>query len=239
MTKLSELNIPLIVSGKGSPLIILHGFMSSKEAFLPHIKYFSNYFTVVVPDLCGFGENQPMPYPYSLNDYLNDFYKIVNCFEQKVNVIGHSFGCRILLKAMATGEKINKAVLCGAAGLKGKPTFKKVVKSSVYRLIRPLFKKEKLEKIFFSSDYNMLSKVQKQSFLKVVNEYLDGLLININNPVFAVFGENDRETPLNTVGKKLQKGIKDIAVYKMKNCGHFCFAEKPNEFCAIAKEFLL
>ena len=73
----------------------------------------------------------------------------------------------LLLKAMATTNKIQKAVLCGVAGLKSKKTVKKICKTCVYRLIRPLFKKEQLEKIFFSSDYNMLSGVQKQSFIYI------------------------------------------------------------------------
>lgn len=239
MNDFCGLNLPTIVCGSGKPLIILHGFMSSKEAFLPEIKYFSEYFKVIVPDLCGFGENKPMLYPYRLDDYLSDFYKITDKLDEKASVIGHSFGCRILIKAMATSDKIDRAVLCGPAGLKGKRTLKKAVKKSVYRILRPFFKREKLEKTFFSSDYNMLNAVQKQSFLMVVNEYLDDLLPNIKNPVLAIFGERDDQTPYKIVGKKLIKNVADIGIHVMKNTGHFCFAENPIEFCSVVKEFLL
>ena len=100
MNSLEKLNIPHIVKGNGKPLIMLHGFASNKQAFLPQINFFSKYFKVVAIDLCGFGENTPMPYAYTLNDYLNDFLKVCDCFDEKVFVLGHSFGCRVLLKAM-------------------------------------------------------------------------------------------------------------------------------------------
>jgi len=229
----------MTVCGSGSPLIMLHGFMSSKEAFASQIKFFSNYFTVVAYDLCGFGKNNRMPYPYKLDDYVNEFFSVADCFEGRVRVIGHSFGCRVILKAMAKSDKIERAVLCGPAGLGPKKSVKKTVKRCVYRLIRPLFGKKRLEKIFFSKDYNLLCDVQKQSFIYIVNEHLDGLLKQIDSPVFAVFGERDKQTPFKHVGKKLSQGIKNYGEYVMKGCDHFCFSERPNEFNYVIKEFLI
>ena len=69
--------LPVIIKGEGSPLIFLHGFMSQKEAFLSQINFFSKRFKVYAPDLTGFGENDYMPYPYALCDYLNDFLSLV------------------------------------------------------------------------------------------------------------------------------------------------------------------
>lgn len=237
--KLNTLNIPLIVKGSGEPLIMLHGFLSSKEAFLNQIEYFSKYFTVVAYDLCGFGKNTPMPYPFELSDYLYEFNKIANCFDGKVNVIGHSFGCRVLLYSMATSNKIKKAVLCGVAGIKPKFSFKKQLKGCLYRILKPYLKKELLERKFFSSDYNLLNEVQKQSFKKIVSFYLDGQLDKIQVPILAVFGSKDRETPVKSVGKVLKKQIKECTIVEMKNTGHFCFVQDYNQFNLIAKEFLL
>ena len=237
--KLNSLNIPLIVKGSGEPLIMLHGFLSSKEAFLKQIEYFSKYFTVVAYDLCGFGKNTPMPYPFDLSDYLYEFNKIANCFNGRVNVMGHSFGCRVLLYSMATSDKIKKAVLCGVAGIKPKFSLKKQFKRCAYRILKPYLRQEVLEKRFFSSDYNLLNDIQKQSFKKVVNFYLDGQINKIQVPVLAIFGSEDRETPIKSVGKVLKKQIKECSIVKMQDTGHFCFVQDANQFNLIAKEFLL
>ena len=96
-----------------------------------------------------------------------------------------------------------------------------------------------LERKFFSSDYNLLNEVQKQSFKKIVGFYLDGQLDKIQVPILAVFGSEDRETPVKSVGKVLKKQIKECTIVEMKNTGHFCFVQDYNQFNLIAKEFLL
>ena len=82
---------------------------------------------VFAPDLAGFGTNQDMPYPYSLDDYIdsvNRYMKengIVNPF-----IVAHSFGGRIAIKGIATKKlECRKLVLTGSAGLKPKRTIKK------------------------------------------------------------------------------------------------------------------
>ena len=229
--------MPALVSGSGEPLVFLHGFMSSKEAFSSQIAFFSKRFKTVAVDMKGFGENSPMTYPYTLSDYVRDFYFLADALGGKVNVIAHSFGCRVALKAAAESDKINKLVLCGTAGLKTKKSFKFYAKRCVYRLIGGLFEKEKREKIFFSSDYNMLDDVMKQSFKYVTSKFLDDELKNVKSPVLAVFGENDDQTPP-YLAKKIKANINGAQTHIMKGCGHFCFAEKPNEFNFAVNEFL-
>ncbi len=233
-------NNPLhaIIAGDGKPLIMLHGFMSCKEAFSAQIKFFVSRYRVYVPDLTGFGENSFMSYPYSLNDYLNEFFELVALTGQsEVPVIAHSFGCRIAFKALAESCVISQAVLVGAAGLKPRRTLRYRAKKMCYRALKPFVKKKSLEKKFFSSDYNSLSPVMKQSFKLVLGESFDGKLQNVKAPVLAVFGENDKETPP-YFADRIEKSVKGAQKYIMKGCGHFCFAERPREFNLIVNEFL-
>ena len=227
-----------IVTGKGKPLIFLHGFMSSKEAFCRQIRYFSSYFTVYAPDLTGFGENAEMPFPYSLDDYAEELKELIKFVGGKTYVAGHSFGCRIAIKTAATSDLIEKLVLCGAAGLKPAFSLKKCIKRMSYKLSKPFLSQEKCEKIFFSPDYRMTAGNLRKSFKLITSEYLDKYISKIACPTFCIFGENDRETPSYFM-KRLIKQIPDCAGVTMKNCGHFCFAEKPDEFNCIVKEFLL
>lgn len=230
--------LPAIIKGDGSPLIFLHGFMSSKEAFLSQIDYFSKKFKVYAPDLTGFGENSFMPYPYSLKDYLNDFLRLAaQTQSEKVSVIAHSFGCRITLKALCETNVIKQAVLVGAAGLKTKKSARYYFKRAGYKLLKPFLTKDALEKRFFSVDYNLLDDVKKCSFKLVTSELFDEKLKKISVPVLAVFGENDAETPT-YLADRIEKNVLGAQKYIMKGCGHFCFVEKPNEFNFVVNEFL-
>lgn len=230
--------IPLIEKGEGKPLIFLHGFMCSKEYFASQINYFSRYFKVIAYDLYGFGENLPKDGAYDLSNYANEFYQVASAYGNRVNVVAHSFGCRVILKSALEYDIIDKAVLCGVAGLKPAFSVKKFIKRSVYRAIGPFFEKSKAEKLFFSKDYNMLKEPMKQTFKQVTSEYLDAVLPQIKFSTLAVFGDKDDQTPPKIANKMISK-IPDCGKYIMKDCGHFCFAERPAEFNNVVREFLL
>lgn len=225
--------------GEGKPLILLHGFMCSKEYFASQVNYFSKNFKVVAYDLYGFGENIPVEYAYNLTDYANEFINLASEYGEKVSVIAHSFGCRVVLKSMQLKpDLIEKAVLCGVAGLKPPFNFKTYLKRIAHKITRPILTVEKSEKLFFSPDYNLVTGVMKESFKLVTSEYLNGVLPSIKAPVFAVFGEKDRQTPPK-IGDQLVKNIPDCGKYVMKRCGHFCYAERPAEFNHVVREFLV
>lgn len=229
--------VPAIIKGEGKPLVFLHGFMSCKEAFGAQIEFFSKRYKVVAPDLTGFGENAFMPYPYSLNDYVNEFYALAERLGGRVSVLAHSFGCRIALKALTESNVIRQAVLIGAAGLKPRRNVKYYAKKACYKLLSRRLPQKRLEKIFFSPDYNMLSPVMKQSFKLVTSELFDECIKNVNVPVLAVFGENDDQTPP-YFADRIVKNMLRAQKYIMKGCGHFCFADAPREFNLVVNEFL-
>ncbi len=231
-------SLQLIEEGKGDPLVLLHGFMCNKEIFYSQIKFFSKYFKVIAYDLYGFGSNKPATSAYTLNDYINEFCSVVHRYGTKVNVIAHSFGCRIALKSSAINDNVNKLVLCGAAGLKPHFSLRKFLKRKVYKIAKPFFPKEYLERHFFSSDYNMLDDIMKKSFKLVTNEYLDDILPYVKARSFAIFGAKDDQTPL-YIADRLVKNIPSCSKYIMRECGHFCFTERPMEFNNVVREFLV
>ena len=211
--------------------------MSSKEAFRRQIDYFSRYFRVYAPDLSGFGKSG-MPYPYRLDDYVNELNALAVYAGGKIDLVAHSFGCRIALKAAANSQIINKMVLCGVAGLKPRFSVKRSFKRGAYRLLRPIIGREKAEAKFSSPDYLMTSGNLRESFKLVTSEYCDGYIEKIDCPTLCVFGENDKETPPYLL-RRVKRANRRVDGVIMKGCGHFCFAEKPTEFNSILAEFLL
>ena len=219
--------------------MFLHGYLSSGKSFSYQIPFFKKDFRVFAPDLKGFGENKGMEYPYSLSDYVREVkeYMAENGIV-KPHVIAHSFGARIAIKAAAKDKDLfDKIVLTGAAGIKPKRKIGYRLKRCVFKTLKLIVPKEKLS-MFYSSDYNNLSPVMKESFIKIVNEHLDSVLPEVKNAALLLFGENDKETPL-YMAKKLNSGIKNSKLIIIKDAGHFAFVDKPVRFNMEVREFLV
>ena len=223
---------PIIVKGEGKTLLMLHGYLSRKEAFIYQINYFSKYFKVVAPDMVGFN-GRKMAYPYSLDDYARDVKRLISNESGKIDVIAHSFGARVLFKTLPD-ERIDRIILTGAAGIKPRPSLKKSVRILRYKIRKRL----KLDvKNFGSADYRALDGVMRESFLKVVNERLECKIKSVKNDCLIVHGKNDKETPP-YMAKRLNKLIKNSSLVFIEGAGHFAFIDRPRVFNVIVKEFL-
>lgn len=220
-------------------LLFLHGYGADGKSFAPQITYLKKDYEVHYPDMTGFGDNAYMPYPYSLSDYAEEIKGyITRNGLYKPCVIAHSFGARVAIKLAAENSLLfDKLVLTGAAGLKPKFSLKKAVKKSLFGIAKKFVPKSRLS-AFYSKDYRALSPVMKESFVKIVNENLDGLIERIENPTLIIFGDKDKETPL-YMAKRLNAGIKKSKLVIFKDAGHFAFLDKPMKFNAEVKEFLL
>lgn len=223
-----------IVEGEGEVLLMLHGFLCSKEIFSNQIAFFSKFYKVVALDFLGYN-NQPMEWDYSLDDYVN-FVKnaIFELGQKEVNILAHSFGCRVAIKLMATTNFVKSAVLTGSAGLKPKFSLKKFLKIKLFKLAK--FLNLKVANKMGSLDYKKLSPIQKRSFVKIVNCHLDDLLPKINARVLIYHGKFDRETPL-YMAKKINEKVKNSTLF-IADGGHFAFLENSNQFNYLVKEFL-
>ena len=78
----------------------------------------------------------------------------------------------------------------------------------------------------------------KQSFIKIVNEYLDDKLTLIKNQTLILHGKRDKETPL-YMAKRLNKKIVNSKLIVLKDAGHFAFIDRPHKFNTEVKEFFL
>ena len=215
---------------------MLHGYLSSKEAFAAQIRYFARFYRVTAIDFLGQGESAPLPYPFSVGDYaewMQDVLAALNVV--RPHVIAHSFGCRVAIKmAKCGGQVFDKIVLTGPAGVVRPRTIAYHAKVKLYRLVRKIAPNY-AEKHFGSAEYRTLSPLMKESYKKIVNEDLTGLARAIENKVLIVEGKMDRVTPL-VEAKAYQSAFPNARLVQMEG-GHFAFAEHPLAFNLIVEEF--
>lgn len=234
---MSDSEVSLIREGEGEDLVMLHGYLSSKESFYWQIKYFSKYFRVTAFDFWGFGKSPPLTEAWSVDDYAENTLSLLDGLHiRRAHLLTHSFGGRVGLKLLSLhGERFGKAVFTGCAGIPPKRGVSYRAKVFTYRAVRkiaPAF----AEKHFGSAEYRTLSSVMKESYKKIVNEDLTPCLRAISNPVLFVFGEKDTATPP-YMGKILSGGVQNGELIVMRGT-HFCFCEYPDAFNRVAAEFL-
>ena len=60
------MRLSYITKGEGEDLVLLHGYLSSKESFYPQISYFSAFYRVTALDFPGMGGAEPLEAPWSV-----------------------------------------------------------------------------------------------------------------------------------------------------------------------------
>ena len=188
--------------------------------------------------MTGFGNSSDMKTPYNLNDYANEVREVIDELKSdKIDVVAHSFGARVLVKLLQTDKRIDKIVLTGAAGLKPRRSLKYYFKRTAFKVLSVFFQKDRLKR-FYSSDYNALSPVMQESFKLIVNEHLDEEYKKIKNKTLIIFGKKDKETPL-YMAKRMRKYVKGSKLIVLNKEGHFCFSENPAAFNSAVFSFLM
>ncbi len=189
-------------------------------------------------DMTGFGKSKEMNKPYSLDDYADEIKGVIDELKvDKIDVVAHSFGARVLVRLLQTDKRIDKIVLTGAAGLKPRRSIKYLIKKLLFIILSRFLIRERLQN-FYSSDYRRLSPIMKESFKLIVGENLDDEYKRIKNKALLIFGKRDKETPL-YMAKRMKRYLKGSKLIVLDKEGHFCFSENPSAFNRAVFSFLL
>jgi pimeloyl-ACP methyl ester carboxylesterase len=90
-----------IRSGRGAPvLFFVHGFCCELGDWQPQLDYFGSRTEVVACDLRGHGKTPGRPEECSIENFGGDVAALVMNLElERVVLVGHSMGCRVVLEA--------------------------------------------------------------------------------------------------------------------------------------------
>lgn len=248
--KINDLNIHYKEKGSGPDVLLLHGWGASADSYMGVMNALEEKCHLVALDFPGCGESS-LPNRALFTD---DYVELVIEFIKKLKLnnpilIGHSHGCRVIMKAVGTG-KLNpkKIVFIDGAGLKPKRSVSYYAKVYSYKtakffLTLPVIKnytKDALQKArsyFGSSDYNNAPEVMKKTLVNLVNDDMTPYIKNIKASTLLIWGDKDTATPL-WMAQKLQKVIPDCGLCVIENTGHWSFVENPYKAHAILNSFL-
>lgn len=250
-TQVDGLNVYYSDSGSGAPVLFLHGWGSSGDAFAGIIRLLSKKpYRLIAIDFPGCGKSDYPQRPLTLEDYASIVLGVMEHLSVKDPILfGHSHGGRVALYLAGMGlVHPPKMVLFGAAGMKAKSNLKKRLKTYGFKtakwfLTLPGLRAHTAETLnrlrahFGSADYNAAPEVLRKTLVHLINRDIRELFPAIAASTLLIWGENDTATPL-YMAQYMEKAIPDCGLCVIKNAGHWCFAENPAAVYPIIESFL-
>jgi pimeloyl-ACP methyl ester carboxylesterase len=98
-SKFAEVNgtrLHYLISGKGDPVVLLHGYAETSHMWLPLIAKLSDKHTVIAPDLRGFGRSAAPPDGYTKAAMARDIHALVKSLNyDHIRLVGHDIGLMV------------------------------------------------------------------------------------------------------------------------------------------------
>ena len=236
---------PVAVIGKGSPLLMLHGFDSCFLEFRRLVPKLSLHHKIYIPDMFGFGFcPRPSNADYGKNAillHLSDILSLING-NKSVGVIGASMGGAVAMElARMHPDRINKLMLLSPAGLTGReqripPLIDQI---GVWFLSQPFVRRALCKQAFANPEENVGEKEEQIASIHLgVPGWKDSLakfarkggLSNCGLPIppelfKVIWGSKDRIL----TGKVKEETYQLLGSYieEINDCGHLPHIDKP------------
>lgn len=210
-------------------ILFLHGWGGNENSFLHQELFLKNSYNILsltMPTIT------PTITSWQLIDYVNLVENLLNLMQiNKVIIICHSFGFRVA--SLMKKSLIEKIVVTGGAGIKTSNKFKMLEHYNTLILLKQNRYKF-LYQNYASSDYKILSDINKITFKNIVN-FNTINFVKFNCPMLLFWGKNDIETKFK-IAKILYKKNKCKLI--KTNGNHFAYIENSVYFNNCIKRFL-
>ena len=112
-TQFKNTQISYSDSGKGTAIVLLHGFLENQSMWNNYIATFSKKYRVITIDLLGHGESECLGYVHSMEDHADAVHTVLTDLRiRKTILVGHSMGGYVALAfAELYPEKVKGLVL--------------------------------------------------------------------------------------------------------------------------------
>jgi pimeloyl-ACP methyl ester carboxylesterase len=247
--------------GKGDTILFVHGFGMEKDGWGLFPRAFTGSYRLILPDLPGFGENSRLESaPYDVASQV----KRLNRFAESLgldrfHLAGSSMGGYIAgFYASEYPEKVKSLALFNPAGVNSpvqNDMWRRYAETGeialVYRtkegfedILRLLFYRPPPVPGAFKTYFAELGASNYAFYRKVLRDLeqggryqLDARLPRVEAGTLVVWGANDRILHVSGA-ESFRKGLKDVKVVILDQCGHAPFIEKRNETIKAYQDFL-
>lgn len=240
----------------GSPVLLLHGWGSSLQDMRPLAQALSDAYQTHAVDLPGHGASPPPPRPWGVPEHAQVLQDYVQTeIQSSATLLGHSNGGRIALYMASTPEYaslIDRLVLISPSGVEPERSWNYHVRSalatalkgpvqslpsSLRTSVQDWLRHSLVWRLLGSSDYNAQQGVMRETFVKTVNDHLDGALRRIQVPTLLFWGTEDEAVPRRQM-EVIEEAIDDCGLVELEGTGHFGHLDQPETVISATRHFL-
>ena len=236
-------------------LVLLHGLGASAERWLNVIPLFSKEYTVIVPDLIGFGLSDKPQVDYTpeyFMNFLEQFFAQTGIV--RPNLIGSSLGGQIAANYTSSHtNEIKNLILVSPAGsmTQSTPALDAYIMAALYpneQTAKNAFElmdgsgEEIPQEIITGFIERMQLPNAKLAFMSTVlglknSKPITTKLESITTPTLIIWGSADPVIPINRSDSFISS-IQNCCFFKMDGCGHTPYVQDPHIFASKVLEFL-
>ena len=241
--KINNLELAYVRRGKGTPLVLLHGFPLDHHLWDDIAPLLEDRFDLILPDLRGFGESTTVDAPYSMDDYASDIAGLLDQLGiQKAVIAGHSMGGYVALAfARLYPERVSGLALISSQVLADPPDRKEgryksaadVAEKGIGDVVEAMTSKFTSDARLQTIARSIMEKQKPGAYigaLKAMAERTDStsLLSTFKFPVMVVHGEADALIPV-ARAHEVKAALPDSYYVELKDTGHVPMLEAAKE----------
>lgn len=257
--ELSRANLNAGVYGSGRALLLIHGFPLNHRMWRNQINGLSDRYTVIAPDLRGFGESDISTGAMRMEDYADDLAELLDKMrvKEQIAICGLSMGGYVALEFIARHtERIAKIILCNTRAdadsdeiarqriRTAEELLVKGVETLASGMIPRLFSKTTLDRrrdtvdevrqsILDASPVGVASALRGMANRTDFNDKLAG----IDLPALVLGGSDDEITPPDSM-QTLAASFPRAEYMEIADAGHLAPLERPAEVNAAMRQIL-
>ena len=242
-------------SGKGKPVLLVHGFCETHEIWNGFAEKLGESFEVFVIDLPGFGESPLPATPFSVHEVAE---KLLSWIDQE-NIrlpllVGHSLGGYVALSmAGQSQQKISGLCLFHSTPYPDNDD-RKSNRNRVIEFVKKngvdLFIDTYVPGLFYNKKhpaipqvYKIARKTSEKTLLAYTSAMRDrpssiDFLKEFEKPLLIIAGDNDSIISVDTT-LEFSRIAKASEVHILENAGHMGMLERPDEARRILSDFIL
>ena len=248
------LKIHYLQSGRGAPVVLLHGTGGSSDAWRTTMSALSRDVRIIAPDQIGFGasDKPPLDYtPATLVDFLGMF--LAQLGIERASLVGHATGARVAcLYALAHPERVERLVLISGTAYKPNLDDKALAALNFSTLAGA---RHLLELAYFDDKARVTDALASELFSKRLRSgssftigrleesyrrgegYVDDLS-PIQAPTLILWGQEDEMAPI-AAAQRAKRQIRGSRLVTFERCGHLPMIEAAAPLQRALREFLV
>ena len=233
------INLAYTRLGKGTPLMLVHGFPLDSSSWNELIPYLKDHFDLILPDLRGFGKSTTVEAPYTLSDIADDLAGLLDDLGvEKTALAGHSMGGYISLAfAKKYPQRVSGLGLIASQAAADAPEGKErryktaadVAEKGVGVVVEAMTPKLSADVRVQEFVRGVIERQSKQAVigaLKAMAEREDAMpiLSSFNFPLVLIHGDADQLIPIERA-KEIKSANPSATLLELKGAGHMPMME--------------